>query len=351
MQHDSILRFYSMTKAITSVSIMMLVEENKIELDDPVSKYLPQLDGLQVFSEKVDGEFKLVDAKRKMTIRDLLRHTSGLTYGFFGDTPIDQAYKRSGILSKSDTLQITTEKLSNLPLLYQPGSRFNYSVSTDVLGHIVQQVSGQRLDKFFEQRVLVPLGMRDTAFHVAAEKADRFANNYGPKQSDGGLNVIDAASSSRYLKPPKLYSGGGGLVSTARDYMRLCQMLLNKGELNGTRLLKSTTVESMTKNQLPDEAYPVTLFGTRDGVGFGLGFSVVVEKTDWTKFCHLDEYGWGGAASTHYWISPRDDLAVVVLTQYMPFSFQLETAVKPLVYDAIIKWTNLRKRVRDLFGT
>ena len=316
---------------------MMLVEEGKIGLDDAVFKYVPELENVQVFSEKVDGELKLVEAERPMTIRDLLRHTSGLTYGFFGDTPIDREYGKAGILAPSDSLQDTAEKLGKLPLLCHPGSRFNYSVSTDVLGHIVERVSGQRLDVFFEERIFQPLGMIDTAFHVPAEKMDRFANNYGPRQNRPGVKVIDSASSSRYLQPPKLYSGGGGLVSTASDYIRFCQMLLDKGEFNGTRLLKSETVNAMTKNQLPDSAYPVTLNGTRPGVGFGLGFSIVCEKTDWTKLCHVGEYGWGGAASTHFWISPRDDLAVVVLTQYMPFSFQLESAIKPLVYDAIIR--------------
>lgn len=337
METDSILRFYSMTKAITSVSVMMLVEDGEIGLDDPVAQYVPQLAGLRVFSEKVGDELKQVDSEREMTVRDLLRHTSGLTYGFFGDSPIDKAYLRDAVLDDDSTLQEMAEKLSALPLLYQPGTSFNYSVSTDLLGHIVEVVSGQQLDEFFEQRVFQPLDMRDTGFHVASEKVDRFANNYGPAIPGRGLTVIDSASNSKYLKPRKLYSGGGGLASTARDYMRFCQMLLNKGELEDERLLKASTVEEMTKNQLPAGAYPVTLGGSRDGVGFGLGFSVVVEITDWTQWCHVDEYGWGGAASTHYWISPRDDLAVVVLTQYMPFSFQLESTVKPLVYDAIVE--------------
>ena len=177
--------------------------------------------------------------------------------------------------------------------------------------------------------------MRDTSFSVPAEKAHRFANNYGPRPEGGGLRVVDAAATSRYLKPPQLYSGGGGLVSTARDYLRFCQMLLNQGQLNGARLLKQATVSRMTRNQLPKAAYPITLGERRDGVGFGLGFSVVVEKTQYTRRSRLSEFGWGGAASTHFWISPNDELAVVVLTQHMPFSRQLEDAVKPLVYAAI----------------
>lgn len=335
MSKDSILRIYSMSKPITSVAVMILVEEGKIGLDDAVSKHIPEFKGLQVFQEKIDGELKQVPANRAMTIRDLLRHTSGLTYGFFGNSPVDQAYQAAGVLSDRDTLQQTVDKLAQIPLLDQPGTRFNYSVSTDVLGHIVERASGQRLDQFFKQRIFDPLVMPDTAFQVTSDKADRFAHNYGPRQNPPGLVVVDDAAQSKYRKSPTLYSGGGGLVSTASDYLRFCQMLLNHGELDGTRILESETVKSMIQNQLPPEAYPISLGGTRDGVGFGFGFNVVEEKTDWTGLCRIGEYGWGGAASTHFWISPNDQLAVVVLTQLMPFSFQLESAVKPLVYDAI----------------
>ena len=162
--------------------------------------------------------------------------------------------------------------MQQLPLLFQPGSRFNYSVSTDLLGHIVERASGQRLDEFFQEHIFKPLGMRDTAFQVAKENVDRFANNYGPRPDGDGLRVIDSSTESRYLQAPKMFSGGGGLTSTAADYMRFCQMLLHHGELNGTRLLKAETVKEMTKNQLPDDAYPLDLNGRRDGVGFGLGF-------------------------------------------------------------------------------
>tara|TARA_R110002049_G_scaffold27321_2_gene94349 strand:- start:617515 stop:618822 length:1308 start_codon:yes stop_codon:yes gene_type:complete len=335
MRTDSILRFYSMTKAITSVCTMTLVEEGKITLDDPVSRHIPEFAGLGVFTQQVDGELKQVEAKREMTIRDLLRHTSGLTYGFFADSPVDQAYVRVNVLDDSQPLKRMIEKLSDLPLRYQPGTRFNYSVSTDVLGHLIEVVSGQDLDEFFQQRVFQPLDMHDTAFHVAPEKLDRFANTYGLRQNTEGIKVVDHADDSKFGRPLALLSGGGGLVSTARDYMRFCQMLLNDGKLGEVRILKASTVREMTTNQLPESAYPLTLNGAREGVGFGLGFSVVIEKTDWTQHCHLGEYGWGGAASTHYWISPQDDLAVVVLTQKIPFTFQLENLVKPLVYDAI----------------
>lgn len=333
IEKDSILRFYSMTKPITSVATMMLVEEGKLELDDAVSKYIPEFAALQVYAGDDDTEA----VNREMTIRDLLRHTSGLTYGFFGDTPVDQRYRSAGVLSSEDTLQAMITKLSKIPLLYQPGTRFHYSVSTDVLGHIIERVSGMRLGEFFEKRIFEPLDMRDTGFYVPAEHAARFVNNYGPKVIGEGLRVIDDANKSKYLQPPRADSGGGGLVSTARDYIRFCQMLLNKGEFNGERLLDASTIEQMTRNQLPKQAFPINLNGPRHGVGFGLGFSVVVEQSEWTKSSRVGEYGWGGAASTHFWISPHDDLAVVVLTQHMPFTFLLEDAVKPLIYDAIVE--------------
>lgn len=336
MEQDSVLRFYSMTKPITSVAVLMLVEQGKVGLDDPASKYVPQFANLKVFNNE-NGTESLQDVEREMTVRDLLRHTSGLTYGFFGSTPVDRKYQFARVFAPTDTLLDTVEKLGKLPLLYQPGTRFNYSVSTDVLGHLVEVVSEQRLDRFFDQHIFKPLGMRDTAFQVAPENVSRFANNYGPKLDGSGLRVIDPSSSSRYLNSPSLFSGGGGLVSTAGDYIQFCQMLLNKGELRGKRLLQPTTIEQMTRNQLPDHAVPIGVNDRRDGVGFGLGFSVVVAETDWTKDSPIGEYGWGGAASTHFWISPEDDLAVIALTQHMPFSFLLENTVKPLIYGALQK--------------
>jgi len=321
MQKDTIFRIYSMTKPVTSVAVMMLYEEGRLKLDDPVSKYVPEFKGLKVYAESGKHE----DQVRKMTVRDLLRHTSGLTYGFFGNTPVDKMYRAKNIFDWQSSLEDMVNKLSGIPLLNQPGTKWHYSVSTDVLGYLVQKVSGQSLDKFFEKRIFKPLDMKDTAFHVAGKKADRFAVCYGPK-ADGGLKVVDDSAESIYLKKPQLFSGGGGLVSTARDYMRFCQMLLNKGQLDGNRLLHSETVEMMTSNQLPD--------GIRRGndVGFGFGFSVRIEDGKFPK----GEYGWGGMASTHFWISPDDELIVVALSQRMPYSAQLENAAKSIIYDSII---------------
>jgi len=320
MQKDAIFRIYSMTKPVTSVAVMMLYEEGKLKLDDPVSKYIPEFKGLKVYAES--GKHK--DQAREMSIRDLLRHTSGLTYGFFGNTAVDKMYKAKSIFDWQSSLEDMINKLSEVPLLYQPGTRWHYSVSTDVLGYLVEKISGQSLDKFFKRRIFKPLDMKDTAFRVVSKKADRFAVCYGPKE-DGGLRVVDDPAKSRYLKKRKLFSGGGGLVSTARDYMRFCQMLLNKGQLDGKRLLGSETVEMMTSNQLPDG-----VSRGNDG-GFGLGFSVRIEDGRFPK----GEYGWGGMASTHFWIFPKDELIVVALSQRMPFSSQLENAVKSIIYDSI----------------
>ncbi len=234
-------------------------------------------------------------------------------------------YMSRSVFDWDSSLQDMIDKLSEIPLLHQPGTKWHYSVSTDVLGYIVEKESGHPLDKFFRERIFKPLKMKDTAFRVPAKKVDRFAACYGP-DTTGGLKIADEPAKSRYLKKPSMLSGGGGLVSTARDYLRFCQMLLNKGQLDGERLLRSETVEMMTKNQLPD-----SVKRGKDG-GFGLGFSVRLKDGKFPK----GEYGWGGAASTHFWISPKHDLIVIALSQYIPFSGRLENTVKPLVYDSIL---------------
>jgi len=318
---DTIFRFYSMTKPVTSVALMMLVEQGKIKLDDPVSQYSPVFKGLKVY----DASGAPVAPERETTVRDLLRHTSGLTYGFFGNTPVDQLYRKAGVLDRDTSLDEMARKLGEIPLLYQPGTRWHYSVSTDVLGHLVEKVSGETLDVYFQTRIFAPLNMKDTAFYVPAEKVDRFAVCYGPK-SDGGLRISDTPHKSDFLKKPGLLSGGGGLVSTMGDYLQFCLMLLNGGELDGRRLLRAETVEMMTRNQLP----PSTSW---NGQGFGLGFSV---QTSEGKY-GAGEYGWGGAASTHFWIHPQQELIVIALSQRMPFSGQLQNAIKTLVYESIVE--------------
>lgn len=335
MKRDTIFRIYSMSKPITTVAAMILYEEDKLKLDAPVSKYIPGFETLEVVADPRDEQVATVAAKREMTVRDLMRHTSGLTYGIFGDTNVDKLYRKSIQFGGSrTTLEEMTGNLAKIPLLNQPGTKWHYSVSTDVLGRVVEVASGQNLDTFFTERIFEPLGMEDTAFYVPAENMHRFATNYGPDQQ-GGLKPIDKPETTRYAKMPTFFSGGGGLVSTASDYMRLCLMLFNKGKLGDTCLLKRRTVTMMTRNQLPDEAYPIGT-GGRAGVGFGLGFSVRVERSNEVAASRIGEYGWGGMASTHFWISPRDEIAVVVLTQHIPYSGRAENAVKPIVYEAIL---------------
>jgi CubicO group peptidase (beta-lactamase class C family) len=333
MKPDAIVRIYSMTKPITTVAAMILVEEGKIGLDDPVAKYLPEFKDRVVHAGKGD---ETVAAKHAMTVRDLMRHTSGLTYGVFGDTPVDQLYKKAGVLSPADTLQELTTKLGKLPLLYEPATRWHYSVSTDVLGRVVEVASGKPLDEFFAERIFKPLDMKDSGFFVPEDKLDRFAANHGTDAKEKKLVATEKAATSRYRTKPKFLSGGGGGVSTARDYLRFCQMLLNGGELDGVRLLKKETVAEMTQNQLPEEAMKAKNGGKADvGDGFGLGFGVRVGKDDPPAGKAVGEYYWGGAASTHFWISPKQDLVVVALEQYMPNRPKLAQAIKPLIYQAV----------------
>jgi CubicO group peptidase (beta-lactamase class C family) len=327
MREDAIFRIYSMTKAVTTTAALMLYEEGRFGLDDPVAKYIPSFERLKVYR---DGA--LVEPSRGMTVRDLMRHTSGLTYGIFGETPVDELYKETGV-PEARTLGELIDRLSKVPLIRDPGSRFVYSYSTDVLGHLVGVWSGQSFDEFLRERVFTPLDTKDTGFDVPSEKQDRLAGVYVFDEEANRLSRWGAEESEW---PIPYVSGGGGLASTARDYMRFLQMIAGGGELQGERLLERETVGLMTRNALPDAALPIVLSdGPRAGVGFGLGFSVRVTDADWDRDARVGEFGWGGMASTHYWTSPRDDLTVITLEQTFPYSFLLEHALKGVIYDAI----------------
>jgi CubicO group peptidase (beta-lactamase class C family) len=328
MPPDAIFRFYSMTKPITSVAALVLVEAGKLKLDEPVGNYLPELKELRVHA----GKDQTIAAKRAVTIRDLMRHTSGFTYGMPNGSPVDRLYIKNKI--DEGTLPDMIRKLGTLPLQDQPGTRFNYSYSTDVLGRVIEVVSGEPLDKFFRDRILGPLDMHDTGFTIADEKLDRFAAAYA-RGSKAGLGVIDSPTTSRYRKQPRLFSGGGGLLSTARDYCRFCQMLLNGGELDGTRLLRPETVAQMTSNQLPKEALPVRLGGFPvPGHGFGLGVMVRMQVPSGPALPD-GEFSWSGAASTYFWVAPKPQLIVIILQQIEPIDISLQLSLKPLIYSAI----------------
>jgi CubicO group peptidase (beta-lactamase class C family) len=343
MREDTIFRIYSMSKPITSVALMTLYEHGHFQLDDAVHKFIPAWRELRVYEAGNHPAFATRPAERAMTIRDLLTHTSGLTYGFMERTNVDRAYRRLGIGDRDNTLEEMVAKLGRLPLEFSPGTRWNYSVSTDVLGHLIERISGRRLDAFLREEIFAPLGMQDTGFCVPPEQRGRFATNY-TRMPDKSLRVEDDAAASVYATPPALLSGGGGLVSTASDYWRFCQMLLNGGELDGARVLGRKTIELMTTNHLPGGAdiARLNLGGqfsqvTYDGVGFGLGFSVTLDLARAQTVGSPGEYAWGGAASTAFWIDPAEELIVIFMVQLMPSgTFNFRGQLKSIVYPAII---------------
>ena len=340
---DSIFRIYSMTKPITSVAFMMLVEEGKVAVDDPVEKVLPEWSGLGVYGGGQEGGWVTTRPSRPMQMVDLLRHTSGLTYGIQTRTNVDRAYRTAKIAEPHGKLGMheTIAALAELPLEFSPGEAWNYSVSTDVLGCLVQEISGQPFQDFVQERILGPLGMTDTGFHVPPEQAHRFTACYtrGP---DGRLALQDDPSTSRFLAPPTFYSGGGGMVSTAADYMKFCRMLVNGGHADGTRFLSRKTLAFMTMNHLPGgkdlTELSRSLFSeaTNAGIGFGLGFAVNTDIAKNLIAGSKGEFYWGGAASTAFWVDPSGDLTVVFMTQLLPSStYPIRRELRTLVYAAI----------------
>lgn len=348
MQKDTIFRIYSMTKPIAAAAVMLLCEEGKLQLDASASTYLPELGGLKVAAAADAETLTLVEADRDMTVIDLMRHTSGLPGAaryMAGQTAVDKRYREENLhLLHECNLQEMVERLGRIPLLYQPGTKWHYSIAADVLGRLIEVVSRQPFDVFLTERIFQPLGMVDTGFYVPPEKINRFAGMYGPAHG-GGLQTIDApeggtghVSETSFRKKPKFLSAGGGLVSTAADFARFCLMLSCKGVLAGKRLMKTESVELMTRNHLPAHLIPLDKKPDKRyaGLGFGLGVSVRVQQTDWIPASQVGEYGWIGGASTEFWISPRDELVSITLAQHIPFS-ELSERIKPLVYAAILK--------------
>ena len=339
---DTIFRFYSMTKPLTSTAIMMLYEEGRFQLDDPITRFLPCFKDMRVAVGGMRGKLETVPAERDITFRDLLTHTSGLTYGFMEATPVDGQYRDRGVdFQTSDkTLAEVVELAADVPLIAQPGAEWNYSIATDVLGHLVAVISGKPFDQFLREQVTGPLGMVDTEFHVPADKLSRFAANY-TSMPDGRLMLIDDPQKSIFGKQRQICSGGGGLVSTAGDYMRFCQMMLNKGEFGGKRLLGRKTVELMSSNHLRGDmaemGQPRFSESSYYGIGFGLGFSVTLDPAKAQILGSAGEYAWGGAASTAFWIDPVEDMAVIMLTQLMPSStYPIRRELRVLTYGAVV---------------
>jgi CubicO group peptidase (beta-lactamase class C family) len=347
---DTIFRIYSMSKPVTAVALMMLFEQGLVALDDPVAKYIPAWADLRVYDGGELGAFKTRAPARPMQIVDLLRHTSGLTYGFQQRTPVDAAYRKLklGEVERSGTLDGMIAALADLPLEFSPGQAWNYSVSTDVLGYLVGQISGQPFASFLRERVFGPLGMTDTGFHVPPEKASRLAACYtlgalgGAVETGGAPALQDDPRTSNYLKPPAFFSGGGGLVSTAADYMRFARMLLGGGELDGVRLLGRKTVELMTANHLPGGAELPQLSRSMfseaayTGVGFGLGLACTLAPAQTLTLGSAGDFFWGGAASTFFVVDPREDMVILLLTQLIPSSaYPVRRQLRTLAYGAL----------------
>ena len=342
LQEDTIFRIYSMTKPLTSLALMMLVEEGRIALDDPVHRYIPQWRDLAVYEGGFIGSFRTRRTSAPMRVIDLMRHTSGLTYGFQLRTNVDAAYRKLklGEVPGAVPLERMIDELAKVPLEFSPGTAFNYGVSTDIVGHLVGKIAGEPFEQFLRTRILDPLGMADTDFTVPAAKASRFAACYAATP-DGRMTLQDDPQTSFFLKPPGFVSGGGGLVSTAADYLRFCRMLLNGGSLDGVQLVSPKTLELMTQNHLPGgKELPdlsVSLFSEANyaGVGFGLGFAVAMSPVRGLLPGSAGDYSWGGLASTYFWVDPREQLIVIFMTQLTPSAtYPIRRELRTLVYSA-----------------
>jgi len=354
VKDDTIFRIYSMTKPITSVAFMMLVEEGRVAIDEPVHKYIPEWKNLGVFVAGTYPAYLSKPPVRPMQIVDLLRHTSGLTYGFQQRTNVDAGYREKKIADvvTSGTLDSMIADLAKIPLEFSPGEAWNYSVSVDVLGYLIGKISGMPFEQFLKERIFKPLGMNDTDFHVPAEKAHRLAACYSADppgelrfiaaERKAMLTLQDDPANSPFLKPPTFFSGGGGLCSTAADYLTFCRALLNRGELGGVRLLGPKTLALMTTNHLPGgldlPALSRSMFSeaTNNGVGFGLGFAVTMDPPQTLIASSPGEYYWGGAAATAFWIDPAEELITVFMTQVMPSTaYPIRRELRTMINAAI----------------
>jgi CubicO group peptidase (beta-lactamase class C family) len=329
IQKDTIFRIFSMTKPVTGVALMMLYEEGKFGLDDPVEKYIPEFANLQVAKEDgPDGMPVTEPQNHKMTVRELMAHTGGLTYGLFSRSQVDTLYTRANVLDSNSTLKEMVDKLAQIPLRQQPGTLWHYSVSVDVQGYLVEVLSGQSFGDFLQQRIFDPLGMKDTGFHVPADKHHRFSREY-----TSGPNGLTSQPNRDFLEAPVFQGGGGGLTSTMDDYIRFAQMLANGGELSGVRILKPETVKVMSSNQLPEGMAEIPGY---PGNQFGLDFAIVTDS-ERNAGMSVGSYWWWGIAGTWFWIDPVEDLVFVGMIQNrnLGYARQLQAQSKQLVYGAI----------------
>jgi CubicO group peptidase (beta-lactamase class C family) len=351
MRDDTIFRIYSMTKPITSVALMTLYEQGYFQLNDPVHRVIPEWKDMRVYMSGEGEHMETREPARPMTFRHLLSHQSGLTYGaglvqLVGAEnmplhPVDRAYVEAGVArNRDETLRSFIERLANVPLRYDPGDRWQYSYATDVCGYLVEAISGKPFDEYLQENIFGPLGMRDSAFWVPAEKADRLAALYR-RARDKSLRLVADAQTAAMLKKPAFFSGGGGLASTTADYLRFCEMLRRGGELDGARILGPRTVDLMRRNHLTggralsDMAIGAFSETAYDGIGFGLGFAMTLDDVEAGTIGGGDFY-WGGAASTIFWVDRAEDLVVIFMTQLMPSAtFNFRGQLKSIIYSAI----------------
>jgi CubicO group peptidase (beta-lactamase class C family) len=342
MADDAIFRIFSMTKPIASLALMQLYERGMFQLTDPVHRYIPEWRTLQVGEVQPDGSVNLVKPQRPMNIRDVLMHMTGLPGSLFPGNPIDDAFAEARqSYGKGLTLEGITALLAEHPLKFQPGTRWNYGLSTDIVGRLVEILSEERFDDYLRREIFEPLGMVDTGFFVPEESASRLTAAYQFQPGNAPI-LSDAPEQSRYLRPRSYLSGAGGLVSTTSDYVSFCQMLLNGGQLDGRRVLGRKTLELMTRNHLPGGATLMDLaiggFGEAgfEGVGFGLGFAVGQGPAATAMAGTAGDFYWGGAASTAFWIDPAEDLFAVFMTQLIPsMAYPFRAQLRALVYQAI----------------
>ncbi|MEC7663121.1 MAG: serine hydrolase domain-containing protein [Pseudomonadota bacterium] len=341
---DTIFRIYSMTKPITSIALMMLFEEGRFQLNDPVYRFLPAWRGQQVWVQGTGEDMETRPPASPMTMRHILSHTAGLTYGALlpiDPHPVDAVYQQLGVnRGDGETIQTFADKMAQVPLRYDPGTKWLYSLATDVCGCLVEAISGQKFEDFLQQRIFETMGMQDTAFWVPEKKVERFAANY-ERARDKSLRLIDDPQASKYLQPPSFPSGGGGLVSTTADYAKFCEMLRLRGTVNGVEIIGSRTLALMTKNHIAGGAdlsqaamgaFSETAY---EGVGFGLGFASTLGEVA-SGTVGAGDYYWGGAASTIFWVDPVEDLYVVFMTQLMPSAtFNFRGQLKNIIYGAI----------------
>jgi CubicO group peptidase (beta-lactamase class C family) len=353
LTQESVFRIYSMTKPITSVAVLMLLEEGKFMLDEPVSKYLPAFKNTKVYKSSEHIGLKLEPQQTPMTIQHLLAHTSGLSYGWYQDTPVDQLYRDLKVNPRDVPLKDFVDMLASLPLVFQPGTHWRYSYSVDVLAHLIEVVADQPFEHLLDERIFKPLYMHNTGFRVRPEQVGHLTSVYCPVETyafgtdfsqipiGSPVYPIDTPENSSFVSHPVLVSGmsgGGGLVSTLSDYAHFAQMLLNKGSFEGAQLLGRKTVELMTMNHVPKHIRPLEIGGFPiAGYGFGLGVEVLEDVAASARPGSVGSHGWGGAAMTNYWVDPLEELVGIVMTQFMPSDFYpLTKEFRILTYQALM---------------